>query len=109
MLTSAFAPLLVVADTVAFPPAGGSDGAVYRPPDVIDPALAAHFTSGESFTTFAFNCTLEPATMLAGAPSIVTPGAVDSPTSIDTVATAGLSGNWLFGSEAENVNESGPV
>ena len=77
---------------------------------MIAPALVPHVTSGVSFFTTALSCTLEPATMLAGAPSIETLGwALPAPTSIETVAMAGLSGKRLLGSAAENVKESGPV
>ena len=51
-----------------------------------------------------------PAVMLAGAPSIATLAIfAASPTSTETVATAGLVGNGLVGSAAENVNESAPA
>ena len=69
---SALAPLLVVAVTVALPPAGTDSGAVYFPSELIVPAVADQFTVGESFVTFAVSCTLAPVFMLAGAPSIVT-------------------------------------
>ncbi len=106
---SAFAPLLVVAVTVTVPPAGTSAGAVYLPSEVMAPALAPQVTVGESLTTFAESCTLEPACMLAGAPSIETAGWVEEVTSIETVATCGLSGNLLAASAAENVKLSVPV
>ena len=72
--------------------------------------LALHATSGVSSLTSADNCTLVPAIMLDGAPSMATLGGGGVLLiSIDTVATAGLSGNELFGSLAAKVKLSGPL
>ena len=92
---------------VAKPLAGGADGAVNRPVDVIEPELAFQVTVGASLPTIADSCTLVPASMLAGAPAIATVGA-SSLTLIVVVAMAGCLGNWLFGSRAANVKLSTP-
>src|ERR1700677_2275889 len=65
-------PLCAATTTVAA--GGGTDGAVYRPADVIEPESAVHVTVGETSSTTAENLTLVPAMMLAGAPSIATDG-----------------------------------
>jgi len=57
---------------VTVPPA--VDGAVYTPPDVIDPPLASHITGELSFLTTALSVMPVPAIMLDGAPSIERPG-----------------------------------
>ena len=51
-----------------------ADGAVYTPPEVIDPPLASQMTGELSFLTTPLSAMLVPAIMLAGAPSIETPG-----------------------------------
>jgi hypothetical protein len=67
------APFVVVAlmSTARRP---GCDGARYTPLRVIEPPLARHATVGLSWTTSAASRMLVPATMLAGAPSIITLG-----------------------------------
>ena len=95
-------------------PDGGVVGALYTavsgPVVVMVGVLALQVTSGVSLLTSADNCTLVPAIMLRGAPSIATLGGGGVLlTSIDTVATAGASGNELFGSLAAKVKLSGPL
>jgi hypothetical protein len=65
------APLVLVA-LMSTAPCPGC--ARYTPLGVIEPALARHATVGLSWTTSAASRMLVPATMLVGAPSIITLG-----------------------------------
>ena len=67
------APFVLVA-LMSTAPCPGCNGARYTPLGVTEPALARHATVGLSWTTSAASRMLVPATVLAGAPSIITLG-----------------------------------